>query len=284
MIRANNLTICIPNYGCQKSCPYCVSKMTNYFEDNKFRMKRNRKKVRKEAEIANVNSILITGKAEPFYSHSSIEDTRYFISEFSDFPVEVQTNGIYFYNLFYKNIVDPLNLNLLFEDFYNKGLDTIAISIDSLEELESFSEIIYLMKKYFNVRITLNVTSKTDRAFIDFIYKCQSLNIDQFTLRKIVAPNNIQENHPVKKWIDNNADNQYYDPIMNEALEQIEKYGIELRRTNFGTIIYDLHGISFSHSEYCIQEYSNSYDLRSLILGSDGHLYSSWNSKASKIF
>ena len=34
-MRANNLTISVPYKGCDKDCPYCVSKMTGYMESDK---------------------------------------------------------------------------------------------------------------------------------------------------------------------------------------------------------------------------------------------------------
>jgi len=48
-MRANNLTICVPNRGCDKNCKYCISKMTFEPESNYQLMVRNAKKVAKIA-------------------------------------------------------------------------------------------------------------------------------------------------------------------------------------------------------------------------------------------
>ena len=33
-MKAQTLAISVPNYGCNKNCPYCVSKMTGYLKSN----------------------------------------------------------------------------------------------------------------------------------------------------------------------------------------------------------------------------------------------------------
>ena len=33
-LNVGNLTIAVPYYGCDKNCPYCVSKMTGNYENN----------------------------------------------------------------------------------------------------------------------------------------------------------------------------------------------------------------------------------------------------------
>jgi hypothetical protein len=58
----------------------------------------------------------------------------------------------------------------------------------------------------------------------------------------------------------------------------------QIRKLRYGVRIYDLDGMSVSISDNCIQEASDENNLRSLIYGDDGHLYTSWDSRASKIF
>ena len=90
-MRAQNLTICVPYQGCDKNCPYCISKMTGYISSWHWpMMERNIPKVRKLAEASQISSVLITGKGEPMLAESYV---RKMIAAFKDFPVELQTNG-----------------------------------------------------------------------------------------------------------------------------------------------------------------------------------------------
>ena len=57
-----------------------------------------------------------------------------------------------------------------------------------------------------------------------------------------------------------------------------------IRKLPFGATVFDINGVSFTYFDYCVQESSNDETIRSLIYQEDGHLYTSWNSKASIIF
>ena len=46
-MRAQNLTISVPYKGCDKDCPYCVSKMTGYIESDEGAFYGNMEKVSK---------------------------------------------------------------------------------------------------------------------------------------------------------------------------------------------------------------------------------------------
>ena len=64
-MKANNISISIPNKGCRKNCSYCVSKMTGYMKTDKELFINNRHKARRLAEMSEVSSVSITGKGEP---------------------------------------------------------------------------------------------------------------------------------------------------------------------------------------------------------------------------
>jgi hypothetical protein len=51
-----------------------------------------------------------------------------------------------------------------------------------------------------------------------------------------------------------------------------------------GVKVYDVGGISLAISDYCIQEQDSGSNLRSLVFQEDGHLYTSWGSRASILF
>ncbi|MFW6273205.1 MAG: hypothetical protein ACOC2U_05445, partial [bacterium] len=251
-----------------------------YVDSNIDLMLKKVEKVKTVAKNCGVNSVLITGKGEPLYNLVSRKETFHLLDAFSEFPLELQTNGIYF-----RECNDVKKLLRLLEQ---NGLDILAISFDRMREFEEFSELFPLFKKFFTIRISFNITLRMSKyaatiRFKNILEKCLEHNIDQLTIKKITYPKNAKD-ESVVEWIKDNADENLYKRMLNEAKYEVNNSGMLLRTTNFGTKIYDLKGISFSYSEECIQEQNNSTDIRSLIFLEDGKLYTSWNSKASVLF
>jgi len=271
-MRAANLTISIPYEGCDKNCDYCVSKMTGSIETNTDLMLRNINKVKTLARAAQVTNVLFTGKGEPCLNWEELVD---FIAKFKDFPCELQTNGIILNNNI--NLVDTLQ-------FY--GLDVVALSIDKLEQFSEYSK---LFKRIQDVgmtsRVTLNITNMIPEitTFQDVVLLCIAYGVDQLLLRNIVIPNNVPKSK-YTKWIREYTNPAQYDKMVALMNEELRKNGKFLRSTAFGMSIWDYKGISVTNSDYCIQENSNDVDIRSLIFQEDGHLYTNWNSKASRLF
>ena len=271
-MRAANLTISIPYKGCDKNCPYCVSKMTGSVKTNTPLMMRNINKVKTLARAAQVTNVLFTGKGEPCLNWLQLVD---YIDEFKEFPCELQTNGIILNNNI--NLVDALQ---------HYGLDVVALSIDKLEQ---FSEYKNLFKRIQDVgmtsRVTLNVTNMIPEVttFRDVVVQCLAYGVDQLLLRNIVIPNNVPKSK-YTMWIRDNTNPAQYDTMVDEMREELAKHGTFIRSTEFGMLIYDYMGISVTTSDYCIQDNSQNIDIRSLIFLDDGHLYTSWNSKASRLF
>ncbi len=75
-----------------------------------------------------------------------------------------------------------------------------------------------------------------------------------------------------------------YDSWVKYLETVIEKRGRVLRKLPYGATLYDLDGIAVTHFDYCVQDDSGEDDVRSLIFLEDGHLYTAWNSPASRIF
>jgi organic radical activating enzyme len=271
-MRAANLTISIPYLGCDKNCPYCVSKMTGYPKPNSGLMGRNIDKVKTLARAAQITNVLLTGKGEPCLNWNTLLK---YVEAFQDWPLELQTNGI----ILNKHL-DKVNTLLI------HGLDVVAISIDKIEQFTTFSK---LFKRIHDLgmtsRVTLNVTNMIPKTatFNYFISICKQHNIDQFLLRNIVAPTHAQVSE-YTKWIDENTSPEQYDKLVGEMNMCLEKFGTFLRETEFGMKIYDYRGVSITKSDYCIQDSSNGNNIRSLILLDDGHLYTNWYSKASRLF
>lgn len=270
-MKSNNLSISIPNKGCNKNCPYCISKITGYMKSNNDVFYRNILKVKNYAKLANVSSISLTGKGEPLLN---MPDLTLLIKTFNEFPVELQTNGI----LLNKDTIKTL---------YNCGLDVIAISIDDgwfySDELK---EIIANIKETgMTARLTINITSNTNLmtySFNEFVDQIKKLDADQFSFRKIVSPSNADINDSTVIWINKNVDNSY-EQLINEFKNFKDNFR-EIRKLPYGATVYDVKGISFTYFDYCIQDTNNTEDIRSLIYMEDGHLYTSWDSKASRLF
>jgi len=276
-MRANNLSVSIPYKGCDKSCPYCVSKMTGYMESDEGLFFGKMDKVLHMAEMSQVSSVSITGKGEPMLNLEAVKEV---IRKFKNFPVELQTNGI----LLKKN---PNLIGIL----ASEGLDVVALSFDRIEDFETYSEVINLIDSVgMTSRVTLNVTdnlpSFDEFGFMDYInYSCKKHNVHQFSIRNIVAPNHTEWTK-YHQWIEDNTKEGLYQALIDDF--ENEKNNGEsihfLRQLPYGGKLYDVEGISYTSFDYCIQDENNGDDIRSLIYQEDGHLYTSWNSLASRIF
>lgn len=278
---AQNLAICIPDNGCDKNCPYCVSKITGKMHNsNPKLMSSNVKKVRTLAKVAQVYTVLLTGKGEPFLNDTMIS---FFIEEFSDFSVEIQTNGI-------KLARDCRGRVNRLETLQKWGLNVIAVSVDNFLDIDS-----NLFRAIHDAgmvsRITFNVTNKlhmhnasyNDLTFHNLLGICKSNHIDQMTLRNVVIPNNTKETKE-SIWIKENVDSSMYRKLESQMIEACDKSGFLLRQLPYGASVYDYEGIAVSYSRYCVQDSNKGDDIRSLIFQENGHCYTSWASKASILF
>jgi len=133
-----------------------------------------------------------------------------------------------------------------------------------------------------NIRYTINLHKAWDNFSLNDILdmiKKQGI-ADQFSFRKLTTPSSSR-NKEINEWIIDNGCEESY----NKKITNFGKNAKIIRRLPYGAILYDIDGIGFTHFDFCIQEESNEYDIRSLIYQLDGHLYTSWDSTpASKIF
>jgi organic radical activating enzyme len=274
-LKAENLTISLPNNGCNKNCPYCVSRMTGFMKADIELMERNLPKVVNVAEAADVTSILFTGKGEPTLDLPILGMFAKTLKE--RWPLELQTNGIVL-------LKEPRQIDWLFAV---AGIDVLAISMDRPEQFKVYPPIFRRASELGMItRITVNITSllKGRYNFTGLIAYCMALDIRQLTLRKIIAPE-ISHDSKTTKWIEANAPESLYNDFLAEAKASIHKNGGRLiRQLANGVNVYDVGGVSFSYSDYCIQERSLGNNVRSLVFQEDGHLYTSWGSRASVLF
>jgi molybdenum cofactor biosynthesis enzyme MoaA len=284
-MNANNLTISVPNKGCDKNCNYCISKITGDIKTDEALFSINLSKVQHFAKQCGVSSVLITGKGEPFLSPSYTECV---CLRFSDYILEVQTNGLQV-----KKLIEHDDISLI------SHFNIIAFSLDDIKQFEFFKNTFEELDNLGIIsRVTMNVTNNLENIdLLEMIYACKTYKVRQFSLRDINYPKkfNPKIGQKEREWIDKNNNKKIYQKLV-EGLKHIiydgegwdkdiydYKYPI-IRKLPFGAIILDIDGISFTHFDYCVQESSNNEEIRSLIYQEDGHLYTSWNSKASIIF
>lgn len=269
---AHSITISVPYKGCDKNCPYCVAQMTGFVETDRDLMLRNLPKIKALAQRTQVVTILMTGKGEPLLNDGWLLILG---KEFRDFPLEVQTNGI------------RLNKEReLLQRLYFSGFDLIAFSLDKLEQFEEYADLFLAVKQRgMLIRVTLNITNMIPpgTTFKDIARLCMELRVDQLTLNNIVIPDNTRSTKQAS-WITANVNPDQYQFLQLGLLHQVEKNGMKIRELAHGPVVYDYFGLSVTHNDYCVQNSNKENDIRSLIFMEDGHLYTSWNSKASKIF
>lgn len=276
-MKAQNLTIGIPYNGCDKNCPYCISKITNSVTTNTNLMLRNLPKVHRIIDSADVINILLTGKGEPFKNYDWIIQ---FCKAFHNFPLEVQTNGIWLNSLTLSSCE-----NVLME-LYNAGLNTIAISIDLINDLWKYAPLFdQISQQNILVRICINVTNMINIGFRDIFRQVLSVgNINQLLFRNITVPRYVKKENKATRWIEKNVDEAMYHNIVDEFMNY-ENYGDPpIRILPFGMPIYSCKGISIAFSDYCIQDSHGVDDLRSLIFQEDGHVYTHWADSGSILF
>lgn len=255
------------------------------------RFVKNLDKARHLAEMAKVSSVIITGKTEPL---TNMEMVKVACKAFSDFPLEIQTNGILLLNKKNIHLLDDLRV------------DTVAISIDNLSQIYSLREAIDQIKELgMTVRVTVNLSREVTEPFYDdevkvygtryyhkilnnIVKMAKFYGIDQVSFRKITIPLNpvnTPESIKAQEWIKNHAYSEEADAFFDVYADFIKKNGIKVAELAFGAVIYMYEGISFTYFDYCIQDENNGENIRSLIYYEDGHMSTTWyGSNHGRIF
>ncbi len=292
-MKASTLSICMPYLECDKvpRCPFCVSMMTPHSEPNPALWQRNLPKAISLAKASGVTSAMITGKGEPLYNPEAVMTV---LRQLSDFPTEVQTNGIWLNNNLGNRDVDAIH------GLYCTGLNVTAISIDSPERFNEFGPLFEkLSDTGFVVRLTLCVTDAFEHLeAYHLINLCKCYKVHQLLLRHVTIPDGTSKTSPQAKWIREHAKGYQYERLAKElanyklmgdfpAGDGIWSGVIEPRPVRVlphGDTVYDINGIGVSWSDYCVQAKTNGDDCRSIILRENGHVYTSWSADGSILF
>ena len=270
-MKANNLTISI-SAPCRRNCPYCISNMTFYPKANDDLFLRNLDKAIKMAHLCGVTSVLITSKGEPL---NRLDYIKNLAEAFKLFPLEIQTNGEMLIGM---GVLDML---------YYSGVNTIAISVDSMAAIKTLEPVYSMIAGYgFNLRLTIVISDLWEEKDVKPLLEyCASNGIRQLTFRLTTIPyiyRTGEKSEATIKWIEENTKKS-----QKEFFESINMFANSenlVRELAFGPKVYSAMGISITSIPYCIQEHNNTQDIRSLIYHQDGHMYTSWDKPASILF
>lgn len=277
-MKATTLAISIPFSGCNKDCPYCVSKMTWAPQINEDLFWNNLGKALAFANRSQVTDVIITSKGETLL-YPRLKELMQVVDD-SEFPTALQTNGEI---LVQKHI-------LSWQDFFQDcGLNVLAISIDSMAQLNELSSILSIFSSPvdFILRATVNLTPEIMEADIgEIVAKLAMAGFRQVSFRQLTVPqyrSNRLESHKAAEWIQ-----QKIDPVVfeswNKSYEVFLSGAQHIRDLPYGSRLYDWNGVSLTYFPLCVQDVSGTDDIRSLIFNQDGHLYSTWSSPASILF
>lgn len=279
-MKASSLSVCIPvgdkdGFFCNKNCPYCISKMTGFTKRNEVAYWRNlTSKVKHVADLAQVNSVIITGKTEPLLDLH----TLYCVcNELSQYPLELQTNGI----LLNGKIITELAV---------RGVNTIAVSVDDLEHIPYFKQWQQACSTQgITLRATINLTNQVLRMgpddidyrelAITIVKSLKESGVDQVSFRKVTIPNHAldtPESWEAQKWINENTNDEWVNTFLHGFDLLLKCRGTLVSELPFGAKVYMYEGVSCTTFGHCIQEKNDTDDIRSLVYYEDGHLSTSW--------
>ena len=272
-MKAQTLAVCIPGNVCNRKCPYCVSKMTWAPPENSLLWRGNLSLAKAFAERAGIMDVIITGKGEPTMWFDEVVRVA---SEFSLFPIVLQTNGITL----------SRSLSLIKQLLC---IDVFAVSVDYPEQFVSALAPLWdaVNQKGKITRATVLLTAEVmEKSFEWWISTAQILGVRQLSFRKVTIPCNYvitPEAEKTASWIRANIDP---DQVVNwvDNYQKVLCDYVVVRRLSYGARVRDVGGVAVTFFEYCVQDSNGEDDIRSLIYNQDGHLYTTWNSPASMIF
>lgn len=292
-----SMSICVPASMCFNNCRYCCSKMhgndyPNIYNDNeKFHLfVKAMKNALQFARENGCNTIILTGNNEP---QQDLNFLKIFslVNRSLDRPflnIEIQTSGAFL-------SVDKIRF---LRD--TVGVTTVAVSTSCLDDKNANLDIVrskdkdLILHRIFkdvkaeglNLRVCLNMNDNIilhDTSVEYLLDFCKNIaKADQVTVRKLWSSdeNNAEE----KAWINANVTKK-----TDDLIEKIKEFlhGPEsrlLRKLEFGANQYDFHDMSVVIDEDSMAQNADNNAIKYLIFRPDGHLYSRWDSKASRIF
>lgn len=298
-MNVQSMSICVPAIKCYNDCVYCCSKMHGGDYGNIYGDITTRatyiKSLMNALEFARdngCNNLILTGNNEPQQDVNFL--TLFAIANNSISKpfrnIEIQTSGA---------LVDEKMITFLRDTV---GVTTVAVSTScindpakNLEMVRSCDKSLDPIKVYelvkkagLNLRVCLNmndyiIMNDTDdiNDMVSEIFNiCSKVNADQITFRKLWSNDEGTDQY---KWVDKNVTKKT-DNMIDEMKNRIKATGIYLGTLEFGANQFDYNGFSVVIDEDSMAQDAKKDAIKYLIFRPDGHLYSRWDSKASKIF
>ena len=295
-MKAQSLSVVVPNQKCVNNCAFCVSKMSadiykNQMDDNLPFFDLYVKDYLKRLDFAQrngCNTIMLTGDSEP-------QQNRKFLTYFGLFMqmmknpfdwVEMQTTGVLLDANYLRFLRNHVGVNIIslslssFDDLKNKEIIGVPESISlCIEEL--CSEI----KRYdFTLRLNLNLSDSFDKYDPEALFsRCKQLGANQVTLRILYSSDDGSNQ---SSWV---KEHQTSDAWNTNLFSHIVLNGNLIGRLPYGANKYSLDGMSVVLDDDCMgkrscDKQSKDENYKYLILRPDCKLYSSWDDPASLIF
>lgn len=304
-MKAQSLSVVVPNKKCINNCAFCVSHMhsdnyKNQMDDNLPFFDLYLKDYMKRLEFAQrngCNTVMLTGNSEPQQNRKFLTYFGLFMQMMRD-PfdlIEMQTTGL---------LLDRNYLRFLRN---HVGVNLISLSISSFNDVEN-AEIIGMpnngqvnlrqlcadIKEYdFSLRLSLNLSQSFNSAAPSTDYgralfeHCAEFGADQVTMRVLYASD---DDTPQSKWVKEHS--LPYERLLDIG-HYVRENGRVLGVLPYGAKKYSLNGMSVVVDDDCMGKGVSNSDAsklpeqdtyKYLILRPDCKLYSQWDDKASLVF
>ena len=294
-MKFQTLSIVAGTQACNANCPFCVSKMTSleYVKKQPEPINhRNLRKTLKLAQLANVSTVIMTGKGEPFLFPRQIIEYLEAMEPYN-FPfIEIQTNGE---RLLHDDIIDGWKTDMYLAELYNSGVTTILLS--NVGPNAELNKQIYfprrkepmdmqrLVNRIQTAGINVRLTTIGIKGGVDTVEKleelvqwAQFLGVKQLTWRPVNEPGD-EDTHDsdVSKWV---KENFVHGLDVTYIRDTVKKDGTLLYKLVHGAAVYDYKGMNLCLTN-CLTLDPNEETIRQLIFYPDGSLYTDWAKKGS---
>jgi len=227
-----------------------------------------------------VSTVILTGKGEPSLFPADISSFLKHLRPYN-FPfVELQTNGIVFYQ-------QRAKYERLLKEWYKAGLTTVSISVVHYDDTKNqavfqpdaaYMKLVDLIdvlhQACFSVRLSCTMlngymdSAEEAKRMIDFSRSC---GVEQLSLRELAAPAETAD-ETVSRWV---VDHRLSSEKNNEIKQFVQDNGVALMKLFHSAVVYDVKGQNVCLTNALTHD-ASSDEMRQLIFFPDGHLRYDW--------
>jgi len=280
-VDVRSMSILVPTHGCINSCKFCVSKISQLKDT--YKDKSNEElftemyfKKFEQVRKMGCDYAILTGTGEPIQNKPFLK----MIGEMNNrldkpFKLEIQTSGVMLNDAnldFLKNDVGVYLISLSVSDIFDDKSNAGIIRMHPRVQFNMKDLCQRIKQKGFILRLSLNLVNVYDRKSPEeVINRLQELGVDQATFRVLWAGHDDSE---ISRWIKGNK-------VADRFIDDIEMYCLDRGKDLGGHYPkYQMGNLTVVIDRDCMAE-SSPGDIRYLILRSDCHLYTKWDSKNS---